>query len=273
MVKFTATPLKGYSSEFEITLLEFFGKKIRISAIFDFNIQTPTYKESSALLVFRARDSNEPSTSPTAFSFSHQSRWRIDLSKIKTFEDYLKTLNPSQLRNYKKTLKRFHEHHCTFMLIDRDWSEYAEKAYQLYANVAKRHPPAIYDLKFFKQIAKRSEYKFLLAQHEENIIAAAVILEEGDCLHAVTCGLDYQHSTKCYAYSYITYMFLHYAIESGKYTLADAGLTADDAKRILGFKKVDYTLDIISNVRPIKWLLKIAEWLAKQKETFSHALF
>lgn len=48
----------------------------------------------------------------------------------------------------------------------------------------------------------------------------------------------YEHSKLSYAYSWMHYEFIRYAIESKKFTCADVGFTGDEAKRILNFKPV-----------------------------------
>lgn len=244
MAKFTAKPLLAYSSVHEISVAEILGKRLFITALIDFNLHTSPLNYPKTSLVFRGRDAEIQRPNEVAFSFTHMARWRVDVSKYDSFEDYVHDLSHSQFKNLKKTEEKFISSQDTLLILDGGWSEYAEEVYKLYSNVALKHPPPIYDLGFFREIAKRKEYKLIGIQCNRQLIGAAVLLEEYPTLHAICCGLDYHHSSGCNAYSYLHYTFLRIAIESKQFATADMGFTADEAKAIMGFKKIDAVLDV-----------------------------
>ncbi len=260
MVKYTAKPFEGYSSLHEVSL---FGplKLFRFLITINFNVtRSPPFNPQS-LLTFDAHEGDQASERPPDFSFTNMIRWRLDLTNIQTFEDYVQKLNCKQHKNFRHTLYKFESYKAKISIIESDWSDYADAVYTLYANVASKHPPEIYDRNFFRQIAKMKAYKLIYATYDDKMIGAVVICEEAWVIHSICCGLDYEHTTPCYAYSWMDYAFIRYAIESKKFKYADLGFTADDAKRALNFMPISYRMDVYANHRLIRWLLHLGSRL------------
>ena len=255
-----AKPLEAYSSLHEVLLFVPLTKLkwASFSIIINFSLQTPTPLVPTPLLVFHARDSDKPQVASSDFSFNHLTRWRFNISTDQSFDNYLQSLNHKKYKNYKKTEKNFINHGTRISIIEGDWSDHVEAVSRLYANVAARHPPRIYDIDFFRSLAKRSDCKLICAWVNEFMIGMIVILEEGLIIHSVCCGLDYEHSKRSYAYSWMHYEFIRFAIESKKFTSADVGFTGDEAKGILNFKPICSSLNVYANNSILRGLLRSA---------------
>jgi len=159
------------------------------------------------------------------------------------------------LNNYEKSEKLFTGYGGSVEYIEGDWTEYVPQIYQLYANVAERHGEWLYDLNFFKDIAKRSDYKLLLAWFDQEIIGMTVLQEEPPTLHSICCGFDYLHSSKSYTYSRLNYAFIEEGIKLKKFKNIDAGMTADQSKQNIGYESVPVCLDIYCKNKVIRWIL------------------
>lgn len=78
-------------------------------------------------------------------------------------------------------------------------------------------------------------------------VGVFIIQEEHPTLHSICTGFDYCHSSASFAYSWMHYAFIAYAIEANKYQDVDVGLTADEAKKTIGFKPIQVFMDIYSS--------------------------
>jgi peptidoglycan biosynthesis/recognition FemAB-like protein len=265
MMQITANPLDHYTSFHKVSLHVPMSQIqcLSFSMIFSFSLHTPSPFYPQPLLRFNARDSDKPPAIPPDFSFEHLIRWRLEISKDQSFEDYLQNLSHLQYKTYKKTERNFTAHGATISIIEGDWSEHADAVYQLYANVASQHPPGIYDIEFFRHIAKKSDYKLISAWVNGLMFGAVVVLEEGSFIHSVCCGLDYHHSKISYAYSWMHYELIRFAIESKRFTIADAGFTGDKGKKLLNFKPVCCCMDVYANRWIMRRLLRSAGRLFK----------
>lgn len=266
MISFTAMPLEGYSSLHQLSILkligisnERFSPKVRV--IFDFNLQTPSQINSKAILAFRVRDSN-PLTKEenAAFCIVNLTRWRIDLSLYESFSYFLQMIKKRHYNRYVETKKTFQDYETKLLLIEGDWSQHAEEFYKLYLNVAKKHGSQLYDLNYFTQIAVMPEYKFMGVWHHDVLVAALILIEEGLTLHSIVCGLDYNHSKKCEAYSWMHYEFIRFAIESKKYTTADVGITANAAKTMLNFEPITCCMDVRAYNFALRAFLRLSSY-------------
>lgn len=252
----TASPLQFYSSLNELSLLDLIGihtpwPSKHFFVQFCFNRHTPLEIHPDAYLTFHTRDSNLPSAAPNpCYSIGNINRWRLDISTFRSMDDYVSSLIRWHRCNYTKSKNAFTKHRCTFSLIENDWSEHAENAYRLYANVATRHGEWLYDFHFFKMIAKRPDYKLCCAWYEGKMIGMFVLQEELPTLHSICCGLDYNHSSASCTYSWMHYALIEKAIGSQKYQNFDVGLTADNSKKAIGFTAIPSNMDIYTN-RPV----------------------
>lgn len=247
----TAYPLEHYSSMHILSLLGLMGWKKWPQKLFkvefNFNLHTPFHIHPEAYLSFHTQDTNRPVAAPNCcFSISEFKRWRLEIGSFSSFEDYLSHLKRWHHCNYAKSKKIFEQYGTTCAIIEDDWTPYVDEVYKLYYNVALKHGEKLYDLNFFKQAAKRGDYKLVCAWFEREMVAMFVLQEELPTLHSICCGLDYNHSTKSYAYSWLNYALISHAIETKKYQFIDIGLTADDSKRIIGFQPISSRMDIYS---------------------------
>ncbi len=232
----SAKPLEGFSSLHEGLLLNFCGLRIgHFSSVISFNLETPLTRESVPTLTIHSHPVDEPTIVPHVdFRIERLTQWMLDLTPFQSFNDYLDQLNYKQRYNHGRTEKCFANYGCNVTVIDGDWSEYADRAYELYHNVAAKYMQ-IYDLGFFRTIAKLPAYKLICAWYGQKLIGSLVMIEEVSIVHSMGCGLDYLHSRKSFTYSKLHYEFINQAIAAGKYKIADVGVTADQAKKTLGF--------------------------------------
>lgn len=262
MFSFKALPLEKFSNLHRLPLLNLIGIKSQssfgaIPIVINFNLQTPIKKNSQALMTLHLRDASEkPSVESVDFCINHLTRWRLNLNGYKSFMGYLQKLNRKHYNRYSETTKAFTSHGASLSFIEDDWSEYAEKAYQLYTKVADKHGTRLYDLNFFREIAKNKDYKLMCVWLDKKLIAILVIVDETPVYHSMCCGLDYEDSKKTQAYSYMHFEFIRQAIEANKYTMADIGPTANEAKSMLGFTPINACMDVWAHNILIKGILR-----------------
>lgn len=242
----SAKPLKGYSSLHEGVLSNLpFLKMGHFSSVISCNIESELPPESThASTIIHTRPLNYPQIVPRVdFCINHLEQWELDLTSFKTFDDYLDHLDAKKRYNYFRTEKHFAEYGCTISVIEGDWSEYAEKAYELYHHVATKYMQ-IYDLSYFQSIAKLPDYKLICCWFGDKLIGSLVLAKENSIAHSMLCGLDYAHSKKSFTYSKLHYEFIRQAIASGNYKMVNSGVTANQAKGILGMSSKPAVVEI-----------------------------
>lgn len=260
MIKFTALPLEGYASIHEISFLSLLGLKStipspRLKLIFDFNLQIHPQTNSQANFIFHVREASTPSDGKCDFCITNLTRWRVNVSRFETFTGYLNHMKSKHYTRYTRTQRKFTAYGAKLSLVDGDWSPYAEAFFRLYLKVAKKHGTLLYDLNYFLLMAKQGNSKLLCVHYEGSLIGGLVILEEHSVFHSMCCGVDYDHSKTCMAYSWMHYEFIRIAIEAKRFTVADVGLTADQAKSMLDFEPVSVCLDVKARSPVLKGLL------------------
>lgn len=262
MLQFRAKPLENYSSLHAFPILSLLGIRSKkspcIKIAFNFNIQTPLQPQDTAQLTFNFRDVETSNNQERAdFCIKNLTRWRLNLSQYDSFTDFLQKIKRKNYSSYRRTLKTFDHYGTTLSLIEGDWSDYADIAFQLYQNVAQRHGAQLYDLNFFRQIATLENYKLLCAWYNGSLIGVLVLIDEAPVFHSMVCGFDYHHSKNSYSYSRLHYEFIRLAFEERKYSLADIGLTADSAKSLMDFQPVMTCVDVSVKNRLIKRALRV----------------
>lgn len=262
MLAFNARPLENFSSLHKISLLNALGIKSKstfpsFSIVIDFNLQKPLQKNPSALMTFHLRDSDTPPIDGGSdFCIANMQRWRLNISQYGTFTGYLQKLSRKYYRRFEETRKAFIDYGATIKVLEEDWSQYAEEVYRLYTNVAEKHGTLLYDLNYFRDLAKQSNSKLMCAWYKGSLIAVLIIIDEQPILHSICCGLDYDHSKTAQAYSWMHYELIRLAIESKKFTIVDIGPTANEAKRTLGFQPVSSCMDVWAHNGMIRGLLR-----------------
>ena len=248
-----ASPLENYSSLHEWSLIELLRWNIPwlrkpFFVQFNFNLHTPLKVRPETYITFHTRNDDDlsPDAPNCSFSISNITRWGLDIYQYQSLDDFLNRTIRWHRCNYKKSKKKFLDYGCETTFIEGDWSEYAEQAFQLYLKVAQKFDYWLYDLNFFQEIAKRPDYKLLCAWFKGEMVAVFVLQEELPTLHFLCCGLDYQHSTNSYAYTWMNYALFEYAIPRKKYKHLDAGLSADESKKAIGYQPIPSRMDIYS---------------------------
>ena len=257
------SPLENYSSLHELSLTDLLGwnnswLRKGFFVQFDFNLHTPLNIHPQAYLTVHTQDAHSPPrASDCCLSIINFTRWRLDISSYRSIDDYLAGSIRWHRCSYAKSKKNFLNYGCKISVIEGDWSEHVERVYRLYTKVAHRYKHWLYDLHFFQEIAKRPDYKLLCAWFEGEMIGVFVLQEEGPTLHSTCCGFDYQHSSASYAYTWMHYAFFDHAIAAQKYQNVDAGPSADEAKKSIGFKPILSRMDIYSKGRMTRGLLAL----------------
>jgi hypothetical protein len=253
-------PLENFSSLHETSIFEQLGWKnnslCRFLMQFSFNLHTPLKIHPQADVILHTQDASSPLHPDCCYSVTHLTRWRLDINTYHSIEEYLSAALRWQRCNYAKSKKNFLNYGCEICFHEGDWSEYTQQVYNLYDLVARRYHHGLYDLFFFQEIAKRPDYKLLSAWFEGKMVAVFVLQEELPTLHAICAGLDYQHSTASYAYSWMHYVLFEHAIIAQKYQSVDVGFNSDEAKRIIGLQPIPSRIDIYTKGRLIHHILK-----------------
>lgn len=259
-----AFPLENYSSLHELSLGGLLGldrplKKFYVEM--SFNLHTPLQIHQEASLVIHVLDDDRPPEKPErCFQTKPFNRWRLDLTPYGSFEELIYSRIRWSRNNFKKTEKIFNDYGCKISFVEEDWTHLVKEVYTLYLNVARKHGDKLYDINFFTKAAKRKDYKLICSWFKEKLIGMSLLQEELPTLHSTCCGLDYLHSSKSYAYSWMHYELLRHAIEVGKYKNVDIGLTADEFKKMIGFEPIPVRMDIYSNSKVVRNILKLASF-------------
>lgn len=249
----SATPLEKYTSIHELSIAGSLGWDIKwprkhLFIDVDFNMHIPHRFNPNAFLTLQMLDIDKPPAAENrCYTITDLTRWRMRVDAYSSFEAYLSSLIRWHRCNYVKSEKTFKNYGCDVTVIDGDWSQYADEAFDLYTNVALRHGDRIYDRNFFHMIAKHEDYKLLCAWLHGKMVGMFVLLEEMPTLHHMCCGFDYVHSSKCYAYSWLHYELIRIAIDSQKYQDVDVGMTADTSKREICFEPIPSRIDVYTN--------------------------
>jgi hypothetical protein len=259
-----AHPLENFSSLHETSLMEQLSWNIRFPCKhffmqFSFNLHTPLQIHPQANLILHTKDANSPPNNihDRCFSIIDLTRWRLDISSYRSLDDYLTHSIRWHRCNYAKSKKNFLDYGCEITFMEKDWSDHTEVVYRLYENVAKRYQHVLYDLSFFQEIAKRPDYKLTCAWFKGKMIGVFVLQEEFPTLHSICAGLDYQHSSASYAYSWMHYALFDHAILLQKYQNIDVGFNSDEAKKAIGFKPIPARIDIYCKGNITRKILKI----------------
>lgn len=260
----SAKPLDGFSSQHEGLLWNSCGLKMgRISSVMSFNTETTLPQRSDFSVAIHQHPVDQPKTVLRPdFCIDQLTQWTLDLTPFKSFNDYHDHLNYKQRYNFLRTEESFTNFGGTVSVIEGDWSEYADRAYELYHNVAAKYMQ-IYDIEFFRAIAKLPAYKLICAWYDQKLIGTVIMVEEASTVHSMGCGLDYAYSKKSFTYSKLHYEFIHYAIAAGKFKEADVGVTADQAKKTLGFSPKPAVIEISVKSAVFRSILRLAQILLR----------
>lgn len=267
MISFTAHPLDKYSSQHHISLFSLLGinayKSLSLTMAFNFNLTSSFKNIPKTQLTFHLRDENSKQIDTADFCINNFKRWRLSIAEYESFENYIQKLKSNHKKNYHKSQKIFLEYGATINFINGDWSEYADAAYELYVNVAKRHGSKLYDLSFFRKIAKIDGYNLICIWHRNSLISVLVIFDEEPVYHSMVCGFDYEHSKNIYAYSILHYELIRIAIAERKYSMVDAGITGDKAKSMMNFKPINSCMDVNAKNFILKRILRLISLFLK----------
>lgn len=258
-----ATPLENFSSFHETTIANELGWDIKwpnlpYSMQYNFNLHTTLRIHPKANLIFDTKDNDAPSSrADCCYCITGLTRWRLNISSYQSMDDFLSASIRWHRSNYAKSKKHFQDHSCEITFIENDWTEHAEHVYRLYDNVAERYQHKLYDLTFFHEIAKRPDYKLMCAWFEGKMFAVFILQEELPTLHSIITGLDYEHTSPSYAFSWMHYALIDHAIAAKKYQDIDVGFNSDQAKREIGYNPVSSRIDVYSKGKMTHTVLKI----------------
>jgi len=255
-------PLEYFSILQKVSVLEMLGLNFSLpltefSIQLNMNLQTPLKIDPRAYLIIDAKDEGAPpSSSERCFCLSHLKRWRIDVSPYTSFDDYVNSMARWHRCTLNKSKKNFHAYGCETSYIEGDWSEHADVVAHLYGNVARNYSHCLFNVEYFREVARHPDSILLCAWYNGEMISAFVLHAEGSTLHSISCGLDYKHSSASYTYSWMHYALLNYAIVSKKYKIIDVGFTADEAKQSIGFQSIPSRMDLYSKGKLTRTVLK-----------------
>lgn len=191
---------------------------------YSFNLHTPLIVHPQTdILVHASQAEAQPVLPNRNYSINGLNRWHLALSSYRSIEECITCMERWHRWNYKKSKQKFDAHGCTIKIIQNDWSEHAQTVNRLYLNVAQHYHHWIYDQHFFTEAAKRSDYSLLTAWYKKEMIGVFVLQEEPPILHSTCCGLNYEHSTPSYAYSWMHYALIDHTISQRKFNMVNVG--------------------------------------------------
>lgn len=170
----------------------------------------------------------------------------LDVSEMKTKEDYVKVLSKSAKRDYKKKFKAFEkEQNVKFEIVD--WvgtEENIDMIWPLYAATGEKNG--------FTVLTKEEFYRYhrivpdqkcafvwdVSDPENKKLVSFNTAFIWKDILHPMWCGTDYDNplNRSCSTYFIILYSYAHYAIEQPDLNWVDLGATQRKAKTSIGYK-------------------------------------
>ncbi|WP_054707143.1 peptidogalycan biosysnthesis protein [Bacillus sp. JCM 19041] len=160
-----------------------------------------------------------------------------------SFDDYLLSVKKKKRWDIKNKIKSLHQYEASIEVVDSINHQESERVFELYNNTAERGDaspyPIIYSKSSFGQWDGMGEsYKWILVKFQSEIIAFAMVVREGDSLLFKHVGMDYEHSTQCFAYFNLYYEAIRLAIQENVKSMY-CGPTTYDTKKSLGCQLVE----------------------------------
>ncbi|MFC0561412.1 peptidogalycan biosysnthesis protein [Halalkalibacter alkalisediminis] len=160
-----------------------------------------------------------------------------------TFDEYLLSVKKKKRWDIKNKIKTMHQYGASIEVVNSINHQESERIYELYNNTAERGDaspyPIIYSKSSFGQWDGMGEsYKWILVKFQSKIIAFAMVVKEGNSLLFKHVGMDYEHSTQCFAYFNLYYEAIRLAIEENFQSMY-CGPTTYETKKSLGCQLVE----------------------------------
>ncbi|OXS72691.1 hypothetical protein B1B04_15450 [Lysinibacillus sp. KCTC 33748] len=164
-------------------------------------------------------------------------------TEYNTFDDYLQSLKKKKRWDVRNKQKILQEYGAKIYICNCDEIKDYSKIYQLYNNTALRNDavPSIINYSeegFSNWINMNDCYRWVIIEFEGEIIAFALLVEDNDHLIFKHVGMDYKHSTSCFAYFNLYYVSIDYAINNG-FKKMYCGPTTYDTKKSIGCQLID----------------------------------
>lgn len=160
-----------------------------------------------------------------------------------TFNDYLQNLKKKKRWDVKNKQKILKEYGAKISILDcNEVKDYAQ-LYKLYNNTSSKdsavpHLINYSEERFNNWINMNDCYKWVIITYGNSIIAFALIVEENDTLIFKHVGMDYEHSTACFAYFNLYYASIEYAITHNMKKMY-CGPTTYETKKSIGCQLID----------------------------------
>lgn len=160
-----------------------------------------------------------------------------------TFEEYLQSLKKKKRWDVRNKQKVLNEYGAEIKILNCGEVEEYSQIYNLYTKTSLRNEdfPNIINYSedsFNRWSDMNSSYKWITIHYNEEIIAFALIVEENDALIFKHVGMDYEHSTACFAYFNLYYVAISHAIKNGMKKMY-CGPTTYEVKKSIGCELID----------------------------------
>lgn len=171
----------------------------------------------------------------------------LDVSEMKSKEDYKTVLTKKGKRNYTQKMKKFNqEKNVEYELVDWVGSEEnIDRVWPLYAATGEKNG--------FTVLTKEDFYKYHRSvpnqkvayiwdvtdgPEKKKLMSFCTAFVWKDILHPMWCGTDYENplNRSCATYFIILYNYVHYAIEQPNINWVDLGASQRATKTSMGFK-------------------------------------
>ena len=171
-----------------------------------------------------------------------------------SFEEYLSGRKKKKRWDIKNKKRIFAEKDCSIeitpnsQILDKEY----EKLFKLYQNTEKNNPDTINYLHYSTEDRFRGlkllndDYKWIIVKQFDEIIAFALLIEDGETLIFKHVGLDYFVNRATYAYFNLFYSAIAFAIDN-KFKEMQCGSTTYEVKLSLGCQLITREASIIFN--------------------------
>lgn len=160
-----------------------------------------------------------------------------------SFNDYLQSLKKKKRWDVKNKQKVLQEYGAQISILNGDEVEDYARIYELYNNTSSKDgsiPNLInYSRASFDNWSNMNNcYKWVIITYQQQIIAFALIVENDKSLIFKHVGMDYEHSTACFAYFNLYFASIQYAIDNGMKRMY-CGPTTYETKKSIGCELID----------------------------------
>ncbi len=172
-----------------------------------------------------------------------------------TFDDYLRAMRSQYRYKIRARMQRFGESGARMFVMD-DFSDRAVEMARLWRNVydqAKEYQREVIGPDFFVNVGRIRGTSALMVEINGRLVAFSLLIDDGETLEQLYCGLDYEINRSAAVYFNMLYKIVKMAIDRG-YRKVDFGITTLIPKLDVGAEAVPLYMFMKHRQRVWNWI-------------------